>query len=154
MGCRLVAVSVKIGGNRRLPIGKENTVRASAVFVPEDSSVHGDPCKYVYYYFIRVSLPDACIVDGKCYSSSQFQLCSLIIRTGNDVFHDDTEYSGLLVKDAPDEFKYGNYILVSKLPATMEGSLIFIPLRHHQPDDNQFSVKIAPFPLQLPEYVF
>jgi len=25
MGCRLVAVSVKIGGNRRLPIGKENT---------------------------------------------------------------------------------------------------------------------------------
>ena len=27
MGCRLVAVSVKIGGNRRLPIGKENTVR-------------------------------------------------------------------------------------------------------------------------------
>ena len=26
MGCRLVAVSVKIGGNRRLPIGKENTV--------------------------------------------------------------------------------------------------------------------------------
>ena len=39
------------------------------------------------------------------------------------------QYSGLLVKDAPDEFKYGNYILVSKLPATMEGSLIFIPLR-------------------------
>jgi len=25
MGCRLVAVSVKIGGNRRLSIGKENT---------------------------------------------------------------------------------------------------------------------------------
>src|SRR6185312_10425999 len=28
MGCRLVAVSVKIGGNRRLPIGKENTACA------------------------------------------------------------------------------------------------------------------------------
>ena len=25
MGCRLIAVSVKIAGNRRLPIGKENT---------------------------------------------------------------------------------------------------------------------------------
>ena len=72
---------------------KKLQVRASAVFVPEDSSVYGDPCKYVYYYFIRVSLPDACIVDGKCYSSSQFQSCSLIIRTGNDVFHDDTEVS-------------------------------------------------------------
>ncbi|XP_039822691.1 F-box protein SKIP16-like [Panicum virgatum] len=58
-------------------------VRASAVFVPEDSSVYGDPCKYVYYYFIRVSLPDACNVDGKCYSSCQFQSCSLTIRTGN-----------------------------------------------------------------------
>ena len=30
MGCRLVAVSVKIGGNRRLPIGKENTAPDSA----------------------------------------------------------------------------------------------------------------------------
>ena len=29
MGCRLVAVSVKIGGNRRLPIGKENTALRS-----------------------------------------------------------------------------------------------------------------------------
>ena len=29
MGCRLVAVSVKIGGNRRLPIGKENTAQGS-----------------------------------------------------------------------------------------------------------------------------
>ncbi|RLM69297.1 hypothetical protein C2845_PM17G07000 [Panicum miliaceum] len=126
-------------------------VRASAVFVPEDSSVHGDPCKYVYYYFIRVSLPDACIVDGKCYSSCQFQSCSLTIRTGNDVFHGDIEYGGLLLKDAPDEFKYGSYISVSKLPA---GSLTFITSRRHQPDGNQFAVKISPFPLQPPAYVF
>jgi len=32
MGCRLVAVSVKIGGNRRLPIGKENTATVSDRF--------------------------------------------------------------------------------------------------------------------------
>ena len=31
MDCRLVAVSVKIGGNRRLPIGKENTGSHSQV---------------------------------------------------------------------------------------------------------------------------
>jgi len=31
MDCRLVAVSVKIGGNRRLPIGKENTGRDTPV---------------------------------------------------------------------------------------------------------------------------
>ena len=33
MGCRLVAVSVKIGGNRRLPIGKENTALKSKALV-------------------------------------------------------------------------------------------------------------------------
>jgi len=32
MGCRLIAVSVKIGGNRRLPIGKENTVTVAISF--------------------------------------------------------------------------------------------------------------------------
>ena len=34
MGCRLVAVSVKIGGNRRLPIGKENTAHDSSLLIP------------------------------------------------------------------------------------------------------------------------
>jgi len=34
MGCRLVAVSVKIGGNRRLPIGKENTVPHYPCYYP------------------------------------------------------------------------------------------------------------------------
>ena len=33
MGCRLVAVSVKIGGNRRLPIGKENTAGHTPFFL-------------------------------------------------------------------------------------------------------------------------
>ena len=31
MGCRLIAVSVKIAGNRRLPIGKENTGGSTAI---------------------------------------------------------------------------------------------------------------------------
>ncbi|CAO2143947.1 unnamed protein product [Urochloa humidicola] len=129
-------------------------VRASSVFVPEESSVYDDPCKYVYYYFIRLSLPDACIINGQCYSSCQFLSCSLTIRTGNDVFHDESKCYGLLQKGAPDEFKYGSYILLSKLPATIEGFLTFIPMRRHKPDGNQFAVKIAPFPLQLPAYIF
>ena len=40
MGCRLVAVSVKIGGNRRLPIGKENTGSDSH---PLGSRLHSTP---------------------------------------------------------------------------------------------------------------
>ena len=54
MGCRLVAVSVKIGGNRRLPIGKENTASPMQPRgLKEDvsaSQVHGHrfafPCRF------------------------------------------------------------------------------------------------------------
>jgi len=34
MGCRLIAVSVKIAGNRRLPIGKENTAWSTVLNPP------------------------------------------------------------------------------------------------------------------------
>jgi len=41
MGCRLIAVSVKIAGNRRLPIGKENTGCAcGSAAVPRRSRKH------------------------------------------------------------------------------------------------------------------
>ena len=43
MGCRLVAVSVKIGGNRRLPIGKENTGPEQAVNPGEEEKRESVP---------------------------------------------------------------------------------------------------------------
>ncbi|KAL5204812.1 hypothetical protein ABZP36_009683 [Zizania latifolia] len=129
-------------------------VRASAVFAPEVSALNEDPCKYIYYYCICLSLAEACIIDGKHYSSCQCQSLHLTIRTENNVLQDNWTYDVQLRRAGVVEIIYRSYIAESRVPASIEGTINFVPLRYHIPQGRQFAVKIAPFILQVPEYIY
>ncbi|KAG8089656.1 hypothetical protein GUJ93_ZPchr0011g27213 [Zizania palustris] len=129
-------------------------VRASAVFAPEDSALNEDPCKYMYFFCICLHLSEACIIDGKHYSSCQCQSLHLTIRSGNNVLQDNWTYDVQLRRAGAVEIIYRYYIAISRAPASIEGTINFVPLRYNTPQGRQFAVKIAPFILQLPEYIY
>ncbi|KAL5204310.1 hypothetical protein ABZP36_009181 [Zizania latifolia] len=52
------------------------------------------------------------------------------------------------------EIIYRSYIAESRAPASIEGTINFVPLRYHIPQGRQFAVKIAPFILQVPKYIY
>ncbi|URD76870.1 hypothetical protein MUK42_20060 [Musa troglodytarum] len=132
-------------------------VRSSAIFVPEASEGNGGD--YYYSYSIRMSLlPEGCILDGTHYSSCQ--LCSRhwIIRS-KDIIVSDVSGEAvigkfpLLIPDE-EEFFYQSCTPLPGAPGSIEGSFTFVPGRISKPEGRHFNVKVAPFILEEPEYVF
>lgn len=133
-------------------------VRVSAIFAAE-SSAHGDYVRrYVYYYSIRLSLPEAYNVDGKWYSSFQFQSHHWTIRIGDNVISDAYGYGVHgkypVLMQGEELSVYGSFTSPAMVPGSIEGYLTLTPLRCRQPRGNQLVVNIDPFPLQPPEYIF
>ncbi|ONK77279.1 uncharacterized protein A4U43_C02F4910 [Asparagus officinalis] len=134
-------------------------VRASAVFVPEMSDLNGGEEKYYYSYSVRLSLlPDGCILDGTYYSSCQLYSRHWIIRSKDVVVSDVSgeavigEYPLLLPNE--EEFVYESCTPLPAAPGSVEGSFTFVPGRLRKPEGRQFDVKVAPFPLEEPGYIF
>ncbi|KAG8090875.1 hypothetical protein GUJ93_ZPchr0011g28324 [Zizania palustris] len=101
-------------------------VRASAVFVPE---YPGE--RYMYAYSIRLSVPDACMLDGVYYSSCQLYSRHWIIRWRDRVVS-DVNGEGVIGKypllyPGQEEFVYESCTPMLGSPGSVEGSLTFIP---------------------------
>ncbi|KAG6512819.1 F-box protein SKIP16-like isoform X1 [Zingiber officinale] len=134
-------------------------VRASAVFVPEASDANGGEESYYFSYSIRMSLlPEGCMLDGVYYSSCQLHSRHWIIRSKDTIVsnvHGEAvigQYPLLLPGE--EEFVYQSCTPVPGVPGSVEGSFTFVPGRLSRPEGRQFDVKVAPFILEKPDYIF
>ncbi|KAF0896151.1 hypothetical protein E2562_019645 [Oryza meyeriana var. granulata] len=133
-------------------------VCASAVFAPENSAFTDYPCRYSYYFSIRLSLPEAFLVDGKWYSSFQLQSCHCTIQVGDEVFPYICKYGEHSkrpdLRCGEELFVYGCSISAALVPGSVTGYLTLVPWRCRQPRGRPLVADIAPFPLHPPDYIF
>jgi len=131
-------------------------VRGSAVFVPEHP---GDPQRScMYTYSIRLSVPEACMLGGVYYSSCQLNSRHWTIRSRDRVVS-DVRGEGVIgqypvLSPGQDEFVYESCTPLAKGPGSVEGSFSFVPGKLSRPEGKPFEVMVAPFPLEVPEYIF
>ncbi|KAI0494245.1 hypothetical protein KFK09_024377 [Dendrobium nobile] len=133
-------------------------VRASAIFVPELSSLDGEK-QYYFSYSIRMSLiPDGCILNGTYYSSCQLSSRHWIIRSKDDIIDEVSAEAviGLYPHLMPNqnEFVYESCTHLPDPFGSIEGSFTFVPGSLAHPEGPSFKVKVAPFTLEVPEYIF
>uniref|UniRef100_A0A0D9XR20 ApaG domain-containing protein n=1 Tax=Leersia perrieri TaxID=77586 RepID=A0A0D9XR20_9ORYZ len=133
-------------------------VRASAVFAPENSALADYPCKLSYCFSIRLSLPEAFVVDGKWYSSFQLQSSHYTIQIGDEVSSHVCKYGDRgkfpLLRCGEELFVYGCAISEALVPGSVTGYLTLVPWRGNKPSGSPLVAKIAPFPLRPPDYIF
>lgn len=133
-------------------------VRASSVFVPEMCDMEGEN-KYYYTYSIRMSLlPEGCVLGGVHYSSCQLYSRHWIIRSKDNVV---SEVNGEAVigqypflTPGKEEFVYESCTPLYESPGSVEGHFTFVPGSLGKPEGKQFNVRVAPFPLEAPGYIF
>lgn len=133
-------------------------VRASAVFAPEHPHGVGRVGIYLYSYSIRLSVPEACMLGGVYFSSCQLHSRHWIIRCGDRVVSDVHgegvigEYPLLL--PGQDEFVYESCTPLNGSSGSVKGSFTFLPGRVTRPEGKPFNVTVAPFTLEVPDYIF
>ncbi|KAL6662338.1 hypothetical protein ACP70R_000197 [Stipagrostis hirtigluma subsp. patula] len=133
-------------------------VRASAVFVPEHPQNGGPRGRSMYTYSIRMSVPEACMLGGVYYSSCQLYARHWIIRSGDRVVS-DVHGEGVIgefpvLSPGQEEFVYESCTPLPRGPGSVEGSFSFVPGKLSRPEGKPFEVTVAPFPLEIPEYIF
>ncbi|GJN28124.1 hypothetical protein PR202_gb16209 [Eleusine coracana subsp. coracana] len=133
-------------------------VRASAVFVPEHHETGGSGGTNLYTYSIRLSVPEACMLDGVYYSSCQLHRRHWIIRS-RDTVVSEVHGEGVIgahpvLSPGKDEFIYESCTPLPIGPGFMEGSFSFVPGRLSRPEGKPFEVSVPSIPLDVPEYIF
>lgn len=133
-------------------------VCASAVFVPEYPESGRSQEKFMFTYSIRMSVPEACMLGGVYYSSCQLSSRHWTIRS-RDRIVSDVNGEGVIGKypvlsPGKDEFVYESCTPLPEGPGSVEGSFSFVPGKLSQPEGKPFEVVVAPFPLEVPEYIF
>lgn len=134
-------------------------VRASAVFMPEVSSLQGSSGRYYFSYSIRMCLlHQEKISEGKMLSSCQLSRRHWIIRANGTII-DDVEGEAVIgkypyLKEGGDGFVYQSCCTLPISSGSIEGDFTFVPGRLSKPDGPEFSVRVAPFPLEIPQYIF
>uniref|UniRef100_A0A0E0F4K2 ApaG domain-containing protein n=1 Tax=Oryza meridionalis TaxID=40149 RepID=A0A0E0F4K2_9ORYZ len=133
-------------------------VRASAVFAPEHPESRRPGAKCLYAYSIRLSVPEACMLGGVYYSSCQLYSRHWIIRWRDRVVS-DVNGEGVIGKyplltPGQEEFVYESCTPLPDSPGSVEGSFTFVPGMLSRPEGKPFEVTVAPFPLEIPEYIF
>lgn len=134
-------------------------VRASAVVVPECCNLRPDSLEYIFAYSIRMSLsPKGCIINGMKFSSCQLYRRHWIIRVDDSIV-DDVSGEGVIGKfplllPGEEEFVYESCTQLSSPSGSIEGLFTFVPGCLADPKGSPFEVKVARFPLQLPDYIF
>ncbi|XP_010485720.1 PREDICTED: F-box protein SKIP16-like [Camelina sativa] len=134
-------------------------VRASSVFIPEISNLLDQPPAYWYAYSIRMSLvPEGCILNGTHHSSCQLYWRHWVIRADNEVIDKVNGEAVIgkypLLQAGGEEFVYESCSSFSTTAGSIEGSFTFVPGSLRDPKGSQFEVKVAEFPLELPDYIF
>ncbi|KAF8645555.1 hypothetical protein HU200_066147 [Digitaria exilis] len=133
-------------------------VRASGVFVPEYPQSPGPQRSFMYTYSIRMSVPEAIMLGGVYYSSCQLHSRHWTIRS-RDIVVSDVSGEGVIgqypvLSPGQDEFVYESCTPLPKAPGSVEGSFSFVPGKLSRPEGKPFEVMVAPFPLEVPEYIF
>ncbi|XP_020596827.1 F-box protein SKIP16 [Phalaenopsis equestris] len=134
-------------------------IRASAVFVPELSILNGERMEYCYSYSIRMSLiPEECFLNGVYYSTCQLSCRHWIIRS-NDNIVDEVSGEAVIglyphLRPNQNEFVYESCTPLPYASGSIEGSFTFVPGSLAHPEGPPFEVKVAPFKLEVPEYIF
>ncbi|CAH2038785.1 unnamed protein product [Thlaspi arvense] len=134
-------------------------VRASAVFAPEISNLRQRPPDYWYAYSIRMSLaPEGCFLNGTHHSSCQLYWRHWVIRADGAVIDNVNGEAVIgqypLLKSGEEEFVYQSCSGSPTTSGSIEGSFTFVPGSLKVPKGSEFEVKVAEFPLKLPDYIF
>uniref|UniRef100_A0A0D6R196 ApaG domain-containing protein n=1 Tax=Araucaria cunninghamii TaxID=56994 RepID=A0A0D6R196_ARACU len=132
-------------------------VRASAVFVPELSNPQGDG--YLFSYSIRMCLlPQESISQREMFSSCQLWKRHWIIRANGAIISEVNGEAVIgkypLLHEGGDEFVYESCSPLPSSSGSIEGGFTFFPGRLRKPEGPEFTVQVAPFPLEIPEYIF
>ncbi|CAI9108654.1 OLC1v1008315C3 [Oldenlandia corymbosa var. corymbosa] len=134
-------------------------VRASSVFVPEQSNCQDEDDRFCFGYSIRMSLlSEGCIINGMKFGSCQLYWRNWVIRA-NDTVVDNFNGEGVigkfpLLRPGEEEFVYESCTYMTSSPGSIEGFFTFIPGRLADPVGAPFQVEVASFPLQVPDYIF
>lgn len=134
-------------------------VRASAVFVPEESNLLENGDGYFFCYSIRMCLlHQEKISEGGMLSSCQLARRHWIIRANDTIindFHGDAVIGKYpYLKEGGDVFVYQSCCPLRTSSGSIEGDFTFVPGRLSKPNGPEFSVRVAQFPLQIPQYIF
>jgi len=92
------------------------------------------------------------------YSSCQLNSRHWTIRSRDRVVS-DVRGEGVIgqypvLSPGQDEFVYESCTPLAKGPGAVEGSFLFVPGKLSRPEGKPFEVMVAPFPLEVPEYIF
>ncbi|GLJ21951.1 hypothetical protein SUGI_0411140 [Cryptomeria japonica] len=134
-------------------------VCGSAVFVPEYEDFRRNEDKYMFSYSVRMRLlHQEKISQKRILSSCQLSRRHWIIRANNNVI-DDVAGEGVigkypLLQEGGDEFVYESCSYLPTSSGSIEGYFTFVPGRLSKPDGPEFTVRVAPIPLQIPQYIF
>lgn len=134
-------------------------VCASAVFLPEYEAHHSDEGKYLFCYSVRMRLlHQEKISQNRILSSCQLSRRRWIIQANNNVI-DNVAGEGVigkypLLQEGGDEFVYESCSFLPTTSGSIEGYFTFVPGRLSKPEGPEFNVRVAPFPLQIPQYIF
>ncbi|MFS8001790.1 putative ApaG domain-containing protein [Helianthus anomalus] len=132
-------------------ISGSDIVRASSVFIPEFSDLTEQAQEYMFGYSILMLLkPGGFFVHGMSVDSCQLYQRHWIIKSNDNAVGD---FNGEAVIGQK-EFVYECCITSTTSAGAIEGSYTFIPGRLADPQGSPFEVKVARFPLVLPEYIF
>ncbi|KAI6695968.1 hypothetical protein NL676_023678 [Syzygium grande] len=134
-------------------------IRSSAVFVPEFADLQNESEKHFFSYSIRMSLiPEGCMANGLPYDYCQLNWRHWIIRANDAVVSDVNGEAVIgmfpLLHSGGKEFVYESCTTLGSPRGSIEGAFTFVPGRLADPKGGPFSVQVAQFPLELPDYVF
>ncbi|XP_056171314.1 F-box protein SKIP16 [Syzygium oleosum] len=134
-------------------------IRSSAVFVPEFADLQNESEKYFFSYSIRMSLvPEGCMSNGLPYDFCQLNWRHWIIRANDAVVSDVNGEAVIgkfpLLHSGGKEFVYESCTSLGSPRGSIEGTFTFVPGRLADPKGGPFSVQVAQFPVELPDYVF
>lgn len=157
--CRSISLYPEAPPSCSVAVTNGVQVRASAVFVPELSELHGGEDKYLFSYSIRMSLlPDGCMLDGMYHSSCQLRARHWIIKSRDEVVSNVNGEAVIgkypLLFPGKEEFVYESCTPLSAAPGSVEGSFTFVPGRMRKPGGREFEVEVAPIVLMVPDYIF
>ncbi|KAK7262600.1 hypothetical protein RJT34_30175 [Clitoria ternatea] len=133
-------------------------VRASALLIPELVNFQDDLEKYLFAYSIRMSLePQGCTINGMSFSSCQLHWRHWIIRA-NDIVVSDVNGEAVIgqfpLLRPGEEYVYQSCTPLPTPSGSIEGSFTFVPGRLAEPKGGPFLATVAPFPLQIPDYIY
>ncbi|EFJ19533.1 hypothetical protein SELMODRAFT_177477 [Selaginella moellendorffii] len=153
-GIRSISLYPENGSTCTEAVTQGIQVRASAVFVPELSDPEALE-KYLFSYSVRMRfLPVSALASNQCQLSRRHW-----VVTADDEIVDEVRAEAVvgmypLLKLGGDAFVYESCSTQNTLSGSLEGDFTFVPGCLSRQEGPEFCVRVAPFPMQVPRYIF